>query len=300
MTDLSPRPVDTGLEEAAATRTEKFLAFLLGAFLLVGLVWAYVVPLDRTDDVYDSYVDRPAAVVVRDDAQAAVGEAEAQLTQRQSEEATARETYRTQLDAQQPGLEEKAAFERAQQATRDAQAALTRAQAALAAVKPAGDAAERAAQQAFDSKLDARQRDTFLLRLGFGVVVLGGSFFFLDRARRRRSRAVTPWMGAVGASSLLAVGMAADYLDLRDVGPIALSAFGTAATVAVIVAYQRWLAARLPERRARKNECPWCGYPTRAGAPHCEGCGRQVVGTCTSCSGPRRAGVAFCGACGAT
>ena len=300
MTDLAPRPVDTGLEDASTTRIEKFLSFVLGAFVLVGLVWAYVVPLDRTDDLYLGQTDRPQAVQLRDKAQTELDTARSQLDLSRNAEVEARELYRTKLDAGEPGVEEKALFEQRQAETRRFEAEVARAEAELARVKPDGDAAERAQSEAFDATLQARQRDTFLLRLAFAAVTLGGSFFFLDRARRRRSRAVAPWMGTVGATSLLAVGLAADYLDLDSVGPIALSLFGIVLTVAAIVAYQRWLAARLPERRARKHECPWCGYPTRDGTPHCEGCGRQVMAACSACSGPRRAGVRYCGACGAT
>jgi energy-converting hydrogenase Eha subunit C len=105
-------------------------------------------------------------------------------------------------------------------------------------------------------------------------------------------------MGSVGAGALLGIVMAADYLDLQSVGPIALSLFGIVVTVVLIVAYQRWLAARLPERRARKHECPWCGYPVK-GNVHCEGCGRDVIAPCSACSEPRRVGALHCGACGA-
>jgi peptidoglycan/LPS O-acetylase OafA/YrhL len=193
MTDLAPRPTGTGLEEAETTRTERFLALVLGVFVFIGLIWAYVVPLDVDDE-------------------------------------------------------------------------------------------------------DAR----FFYRLGLVVVALGGSLLALDRLRRSRSRAVVPLMGTIGAATLLGIVMAADYLDLRTAGPVTLSLFGIAVTVAVIVRYQRWLALQLPERRARKHECPWCGYPTHDGVPHCEGCGRDVVGDCGSCHQPRRAGVRYCGACGSS
>ena len=135
--------------------------------------------------------------------------------------------------------------------------------------------------------------------LAFVVVVFGGAVLALDRLRRSRSRAVAPLMGVTGAAALLGVVMAADYLDLRSAGPITLSLCGIAVTVAAIVRYQRWLAQQLPERRARKRECPWCGYPAHDGVPHCEGCGRTVTGDCSSCHQARRAGVRYCGSCGA-
>jgi hypothetical protein len=192
MTDTAARPTDTGLEEASTTRAEKFLSFVLGVFVFIGLIWAYVVPLDVDDD-----------------------------------------------------------------------------------------------------------GNRFALRLGLVVLMLGGSFLAFDRLRRSRSRAVVPVMGTIGAATLLGIVMAADYLDLRSAGPITLSLFGIVVTVLVIVRYQRWLALQLPERRARKHECPWCGYPVRD-SQHCEGCGRGVAGDCTSCHQSRRSGVRYCGACGST
>ena len=52
-------------------------------------------------------------------------------------------------------------------------------------------------------------------------------------------------------------------------------------------------------RRVRKGECPFCGYPVRAGGTHCEGCGREVIGDCATCGNERRVGTAHCAACGA-
>ena len=297
MTDLAPRPTDTGLEEAETTRTERFLSLVLGVFVLIGLLWAYAVPLDRTESFGDA---RPAAVVARDDAQERVFLADQRFEQARAEEETARETYRTRLDAGQPAETEAAAFAAAQRVTAAAETDRAAARADLERLRPAGDAAEKAYADQQVARSDARSRDTFLLRLGFTVLFLAGAFFVFDRLRRSRSRGLVPAMGALGAGVVLGLVMAADYLDLQSVGPIALSLFGIAVTVTAIVAYQRWLAARLPERRARKAECPFCGYPTRPGTPHCEGCGRAVVGECATCRAPRRTGVAFCGACGAT
>jgi hypothetical protein len=77
-----------------------------------------------------------------------------------------------------------------------------------------------------------------------------------------------------------------------------LSLFGIALTLLAFVALQRYLARRLPLRRVRKRECPFCGYPVR-GNRRCEGCGREVVAGCAACGADRRVGVLHCGACGA-
>ena len=69
-------------------------------------------------------------------------------------------------------------------------------------------------------------------------------------------------------------------------------------TLLAFVGLQRYLEKRIPLRRVRKGECPFCGFPGRGGT-HCEGCGRAVVAECRTCSAPRRVGAAHCGACGA-
>jgi hypothetical protein len=296
--DLSPRPVDTGLEEAQTTRVERFLSFVLAVFVLIGLLWAYAVPLDRTDGYRDVFPTVPPAVVARDEAQRGLDEAKTRLSAAQANEVQARETYRTKLDAGQPAPTEAAAFSRAQADRQVAEKVAADAQRVLDQRKPVGDQAELDASRLYREDLDRRERDTLLMRLGLAFVALVLGFGVFEQLRRRRSRWVQPAMGGVAAAVVLTAVMTADYLDLASVGPIALSLTGTALTLGAIVAYQRWLAARLPERRARKAECPWCGYPARDGE-HCEGCGRSVRGACTACHQPRRAGARYCGSCGA-
>ena len=107
----------------------------------------------------------------------------------------------------------------------------------------------------------------------------------------------------VGSSALVALVLAGDYVtdyvDPLELGPLVLAAAGAAMTVAAFVALQRYLARRLPIRRVRKGECPFCGYPAR-GTGHCEGCGREVIAECSRCTAPRRVGTLHCGACGQT
>jgi hypothetical protein len=94
-----------------------------------------------------------------------------------------------------------------------------------------------------------------------------------------------------------------DYVDALDLGPFVLSSLGVVATVVAFRVLQRYLAARLPGRRVRKGECPFCGFPLRdaglQGGPRCAGCGRDVVGACSSCGAPRRVGGSpHCVTCG--
>jgi hypothetical protein len=78
-----------------------------------------------------------------------------------------------------------------------------------------------------------------------------------------------------------------------------LALVGVVLTLSAFAALQRYLARRVPVRRVRRNQCPFCGYPVRGEGPFCEGCGRDVVAECATCGQPRRVGTARCAACGA-
>ena len=104
----------------------------------------------------------------------------------------------------------------------------------------------------------------------------------------------------VATATLSAVVLAGDYVtdyvDPLDVGPLVLSLFGVAATILAFVALQRYLARRIPIRRVRNGECPFC--PARANGTHCESCGREIVAPCATCRRPRRVGTPRCATCG--
>ena len=106
----------------------------------------------------------------------------------------------------------------------------------------------------------------------------------------------------MGYAAILALVLASDYItdyvDPLELGPLVLSLFGIALTLLAFIALQRYLARRIPLRRVRKRECPFCGYPVRNNE-RCEGCGRQVVADCAKCGLDRRVGTLHCGACGA-
>ena len=108
---------------------------------------------------------------------------------------------------------------------------------------------------------------------------------------------------AVGAATIQALVMAGDYttdyIDVGRSGPYLLSIAGIALTLFAFIGLQRHLAKRIPARRVRKHERPFCGFPVGKNN-HCEGCGRSVVGACATCDGPRRVGTPHCGVCGAT
>jgi hypothetical protein len=305
---VSNRSSLVGLEEIEVTASEKLLAAVLAVFFLIGGVWAY----SKLDDIgHSSY--RPPDTYLTESERAAVerstqadersGRAEAAVAQARQELELARETYRTALDAGQTAPTLALAYRQAERRFAASETAAEAARARAAAVRPAADAAYR---RAADEALDAsRQSDlvTFLLRLGLVLASIAGGTWLLVRLRRSGSRYLPVAFALVAYAALLSLVLAGDYvtdhIDVRQLGPFVLSVAGIAFTLAAFWWLQRFLARRLPQRRVRKGDCPFCGYPTRGGE-HCEGCGRAVVGECTTCRHARRVGTLHCGACGAS
>ena len=302
------KTTDVGLEEIEITSTEKVLALVLTVFFLIGGGWAY----SKLDDIGDSAYRPPdmyftaserAAVDRAAQAQRRLDRAAVEVERAREELELAREEYRTALDANRtaPGLE--AAYRSAQ---RDLVAARTRertAGAEAAAAQPEAAAAQRrASQEALD---ESRQSElvTFVLRLAFLLATFGFAYWLLIRLRLAGSRYLPVAFALLAAGAVLALVLAGDYLtdyiDVQQLGPLVLSVAGVAMTLAAFWWLQRYLARRLPQRRVRRGECPFCGYPMRGG-DHCEGCGRTVIAECTTCHGSRRVGTLHCGACGAS
>jgi hypothetical protein len=142
---------------------------------------------------------------------------------------------------------------------------------------------------------------SFGLRLVMVLAALVGAYALLGRLRTKGSRYLPIGLAAVGFAAVLALVMAGDYVtdyvDPLEFGPLVLAAVGVGLTLLAFVALQRYLEKRIPVRRVRKRECPFCGFPGR-GDSHCEGCGRAVIAECGACGEPRRVGVLHCGACG--
>jgi hypothetical protein len=295
------------VEDIQTTRSEKLLAIVLTVFLLIGGVWTY----QRIDDEVREAIAAERVEPSAED-QAALdrlGAARERLNAATEEQAAARdnlelrrEAYRTALDAGRsaPALEREyqeaqARFERAQREVREAQQGVTAAQ-------PAADRANERLAEESERREDRRALLTFLLRFAFVAASLGFGYWLLARLRRRGSRYFTVAAAVVGYAAILAFVLAADYItdyvDPLDLGPLVLSLFGIALTLVSFAVLQRYLARRIPLRRVRKRECPFCGYPVRRNM-RCEGCGRQVVASCAACGSDRRVGVLHCGACGA-
>jgi hypothetical protein len=290
------------IEEIQTTRGEKALAIVLAVFLLVGLGWAYA-KLDTRDRPYQEPAALPAADQAAIDrheaARAELSAAQAAEARALTELELARERYRTALDAGQPAEDLRGKYRRADEALADARVQVTIARSRVAETAPAADAArERGVEQTRERFL-SEARVTFILRLAFVLAALGAAYGLL--LALRGSRYFTLGLAAVGSVAVLTLFFAGDYaedyVEWRDTGPVALSAAGVALTLGAFWALQRYLQRRIPLRRVRKGECPFCGFPV-AGNTSCEGCGRPVSGSCSHCGERRRVGVLFCGSCG--
>jgi hypothetical protein len=297
------------VEEIQASKTEKFLAGVLAVFLLIGGVWTY----QKIDDLVAESIELEAPVSRTDEAALARAEqARGRLDAAALEQEEARrelefrrEEYRTALDAgrRAPNLEQ--SYRRSQARLARADRERSAAEQAVREAEPAAQAAERRRAAEFERRQDRRERYTFFTRLAFVLALVALGFRLLYVLHRWGSRYLPLALGFVGFAAALSFVLAGDYMtdyfelgDPRDNGVLALSLFGVGITVLVFGLGQQYLARRLPARRVRRGQCPFCGYPVRENE-FCESCGRDVVAACAQCSVPRRVGTLRCGACGA-
>jgi len=294
------------LEEIRTTRSETLLAIVLAVFLLIGAAWVY----DRLGDVATSAIADPVVAVADEAAVQRLDDASLRAEQAAGEErlaeaqlVTARETYRTELDADRPAERLRLAYVQRQRELDAARGATQAARAEVAAAQPAATAARARVADDQQAASDRRALLAFALRLVSLLGLLGSGIWLLGRWRRSGSRWFPLSFSLVGTATILALYFAGDYVtdyvDPLELGPLVLSLVGIGLTLVGFAALQRYLTRRAPGRRVRKGECPSCGYPAGSGE-HCEGCGRAIVAECTSCTSPRRVGTPHCRACGAT
>jgi hypothetical protein len=294
------------VEEIQTTKSEKLLAVVLAIFLLIGAVWTYQ-KLDNwvAESVAPVHVELSpadeAAIARSTSANQRLAAAQTQALAAQSNLELKREAYRTALDAGQPAKDLERQYEAAQAELAQAQNEASAAQAEVEAARPAAEAAYQRQQEMLQTKTDRHELIAFLLRLGLVVGLLGFGYWLLARLRRTHSRYFPVAFAVVGSAGVLALVMSADYVtdyvDPVALGPLVLAIAGVGLTLAAFAGLQRYLARRVPLRRVRKHECPFCGFPSGT-TEHCEGCGRQVVAECATCAQPRRVGTLHCGACG--
>jgi len=302
--------------EIETSTAEKILALVLAVFIAIGAIWGYfkldeVAKSDSVAYVPAQRLIEPAevsAIQAHQQALRSVGRArrERRAATRQLE--LRREAYRTALDANEPSAALRAEYEAAQAGLASLSRELEAAVGAAARTRPAAMEAqqrlEALRQRAADKEDEDRahhDRIVFLLRLALLILMLATACWLLIRLRSRGSRYIPAALAWIGATAVVAVVMAADYTDnyieFAEVGPLAISIAGIAVTLLAFVALQRFLAKRVPARRVRRGECPFCGFPLRD-KPHCEGCGRAVIASCSSCHEDRRVGTPRCGSCG--
>ena len=292
------------VEDIQTTKSEKLLAWILAVFLLIAGVWTY----QKLDDVTKRHVAIPkassadrATIKRAEAAQNRVFSTKQIAAQELQRLELARETYRTELDAGRKAPRLAARYREAQRRYAAAQREIRLAQRELAAVEPAARLARKHESAAIQRAADRRELLAFLARAAFFGAFLGLAYVWLTRLRRRGSRYFPVGVALTGAAALMVVVLAGDYItdyvNPLDYGPLLLALFGVAVTLAAFWALQRYLARRVPHRRVRKHECPFCGYPVKDNE-RCEGCGRHVVAECAACHRPRRVGTRFCGACG--
>jgi hypothetical protein len=298
------------IEEIEATKSEKFLAVVLAAFLLIGTIWFYIQVDEWVHDAIETPQPTTAQQAVfdrRDKAGKTLERTNVDLENARLNLDFTREAYRTELDADRPATQEEAAYRAAEDVFKKATTDQRRANDDSIDANRAAKPADKAYAKRTHGTEVTQAWVTAVVRLGFIVGWLTGAFRLVNAQRRRQSRFLPLGFAATGAGVITALVYATDYItdyiDPLDLGPIVLSAAGAAATIGTFVGLQRWLARRIPGRRVRNGECPFCGHPVRprvndTEAPHCEGCGREVIASCSSCGAPRHVGSAHCGHCG--
>jgi hypothetical protein len=290
------------IEDISSTRSEKFLALVLAAFLLIGSIWFYV----KVDDwvggsrSWEPTAAEQALMRAQDGAWQAHERAATAVEREKTEVGLAKDALDIALAKDAPTAALEARYQRELNQFEVARSVEDQARARAEKLSSQASAIE---QQHEHQRLDAtRQWAIAGIRFGFIIGWFAASLLLVSALRKRQSRFLPLGFAAVGTGVVTALVYATDYItdyiDPLDLGPIVLSAAGAAATIGAFVGLQRWLAARIPGRRVRNGECPFCGHPVRGDAPHCEGCGREVIAPCATCSQPRRVGSPHCGACG--
>lgn len=97
---------------------------------------------------------------------------------------------------------------------------------------------QRAQDKRLEDRSDARERNTFILRLAWTLLAMAMAFVAHARLRRRRSRYLTVGLAAIGFATAQAVVVSVDYItdyiDIAKAGPAVLSAAGIA------MSWRRW------------------------------------------------------------
>lgn len=319
-----PVPSNNHPDSPGMGASERLLSWILAGFILLALAWAYVnvdnrVRTARSDKqqvierqlnaISNSHSKLERQLSLNDHlSEYALDEAENELEIARETRDSARERYRTELDAGTNSAKLKLAYLRQERLVAKAESELkilkrerSEATAELREFDDSNAAKQRVAEKQLESNQRTDARIIFVLRalLAFGILAL--SLVIMRRVAERSPRLLPLAQAAVGASGLLALSMIIDYsevsFDFESVGPLGLSFLGMLLTIGGFFALQRYLRKRRPAKRLRAGECRSCGYPAGKG-DFCEGCGDQLLAPCEHCGAARRVGTAHCRACG--
>ncbi|MDX6438852.1 MAG: Double zinc ribbon [Gaiellaceae bacterium] len=292
------------VEQLQTTKSEKLLALVLAGFLLIGGIWAYQEIDDRVRAAMP--LRGPSATELQsirslDRAQQRRFRAEVAVRRTRDELELRREAYRTALDAGDPAGALRARYRIAGAAFDRARADKEAATRAEVAARPAATAAQDRLNRDVDKRHDRQELVIFLLRAAASALFVLTGYLLLTRLRDKGSRwfplSLSVVLFATVFAFVVAIDYLTDYFDPFDAGILLLAVIGAAATIVAFWLLQRYLARRLPLRRVRHRQCPYCGFPVED-SERCEGCGREVQAPCAHCAAPRRIGAPFCGACG--
>lgn len=296
------------LEEIESTRSEKALAIILVVFLLIGTLWFYFkVPSWVTGQSPSDWDYTPAEQALIDEQNNAwklYEVANRDLEVAKADADLALNNLNVAIGKGEPTDELQAIYDEAQAKYEDARAAEDEANQRTRAADEAVQKMEEKRQEQFGEPSAGKQWAIAGIRFGFVIAWLSAGFWMLARLRSKQSRFLALAFSVIGAGVVTAFVFAVDYItdwiDWQDLGPLVLSIFGVVITVISFISLQRYLAKRIPARRVRKGDCPFCGYPVRGGAgeDNCEGCGREVIAACANCGKPRRVGATHCAHCG--
>lgn len=293
-------------EDITSTKSEKFLAVVLAAFVLIGSGWMYWKAYDwiGPDDAYSySAVEQQILddSVMADEDYYLILEAHNQNTEDLNQ-------VRADLNLAVDRGDNTHVLERQY---REAQTAVELSREQLTEAEARKDQTAAAAQEVDDRHQEIANDDADSwrhwlvagLRLAFIGGMLLGSLMWTQRLRARESRYVPVGFALTASATILAftflIDYITDYIDILELGPIVLSLIGIAATIGAFALLQKYLAKRTPRTRVRKGECPFCAFPVRHDQAHCEGCGRAAIAECASCNQARRVGTPHCASCGA-
>ena len=326
------------VEEQEGTRLEKFLLFILVAFLLMGGFWVF----DRIQEVIPQPVLRgeyegtsmPWArgqfgTPVEDELgvsplrkQAAKKQevvthlndafvnAEATQTKAELEYKFQREEFRTAIESGSAKGKNASKFESArskfqalQTLTAKAEAALKLAQGDLDSEQRTIDLRAKAAQKVFDDRTKSRTVKLFVLNFLFALICLGLSWFGWVRGRKQRWRYQSILTAAFIASILQLFALSFRYMweiILADFAVLGVSVIGSVVSILAIVGIKRWLFSpvRVAQARLANRRCPICATSFVDSQSHCWQCGNALVEKCAACGENRLIFAPYCGSCG--